>query len=220
MKKLIKVLVILVLIGVIVALATNIIVSLSAKKHFESNYDNLKKSEYDAIIVLGCGVYSDGTPSRMLCDRLNTAIELYNSGVCNKIIMSGDHGTDGYDEVNTMFDYAVDRGVSPDDIFLDHAGFSTYETMYRAMYIFELNSAIVVTQEYHLYRAVYDCRAMGIDAIGVAATSDPFPGQSLYSTREFLARIKDCFYCIVKPKPTFLGETVDINGDSSVTFDR
>jgi vancomycin permeability regulator SanA len=147
----------------------------------------------------------------MLRDRLDCAIELYNKGVADKIIMSGDHGRTEYDEVNTMKNYAVSKGVPADDVYLDHAGFSTYDTVYRAKEIFCVEKAVIVTQKYHLYRAVYNARSLGIDAYGV--NSDPFRyvGQTMRDIREAAARVKDFFYCIFKPEPTYLGEKIDIN---------
>lgn len=220
MKKILKVLAILFLIGVILLVGVNLYICLSVDKSIvNSDYSNFD-NDYDAIIVLGCGVTPDGYPTRMLKDRLDTAIKLYNDGICDTILMSGDHGNDGYDEVNTMLNYAVNCGVAKEDIFLDHAGFSTYETMFRASRIFGIKKAIIITQEYHMYRAVYNANRMGIDATGVIAQSDPFAEQPIYSIREYLARFKDFFFDLVKPNSTYLGETVDIHGDSSVTFDK
>ena len=136
-----------------------------------------------------------------------------------KILASGDHGRDSYDEVNHMKQYAVGRGVDPDDVFLDHAGFSTYESMYRARDVFEVKSAIVVTQKYHLYRAVYNARRLGIDAYGVAADKRVY-GKPVYNfVRESLARCKDFFMCIFKPEPTYLGEVIPISGSASLSDD-
>ena len=125
----------------------------------------------DCIIVLGCQVKPDGTPSHMLSDRLDRSLELYNLGAAPKIIMSGDHGQKEYDEVNTMKAYAVDKGVPSSDVFMDHAGFSTYETMYRAKEIFGVKKAIIVTQKYHLYRAQLQAEAYGVDTLGIPATT-------------------------------------------------
>lgn len=110
----------------------------------------------DAILVLGCGVRPDGSPSLMLRDRLETGLQLYEAGAAPKLLLSGDHGSIGYDEVNAMKDYVLERGVPSEDVFLDHAGFSTYESMYRARDVFQAQRVIIVSQRYHLYRAVYD----------------------------------------------------------------
>ena len=106
----------------------------------------------DCVIVLGCLVKSDGAPSDMLSDRLSRGVELYELGVSQKLLMSGDHGREEYDEVNAMKRFAVDRGVAAEDVFMDHAGFSTYESMYRAKEIFGARRVVIVTQGYHLYR--------------------------------------------------------------------
>ena len=118
-----------------------------------------------------------------------------------KIIMSGDHGREDYDEVNTMKSYAVERGVPSEDIFMDHAGFSTYESMYRAKEIFQTESVIVVTQKYHLYRAVYDAQAFSMKAAGVACDQAVYRGDRYRKLREMLARVKDFGYTILKPEP-------------------
>ncbi len=184
-----------------------------------SDLSSLEGKDIDAIIVLGCGVHGD-TPTTLLSDRLDAAIELYkNANVAPKILMSGDHGRDNYNEVAVMRQYALDRGVPSEDIFMDHAGFSTYETMYRAKYIFGVDTAVVVTQEYHLYRALYDARALGISCCGVEADGHVFTKQLYWDCREVLARTKDFFYSIFKPKPTYLGDSIDIAGNGEVTLD-
>ena len=123
----------------------------------------------DCILVLGCGVRPDGEPSLMLRDRLDMGLRLYDAGAAPKLLMSGDHGRTDYDEVGAMKRYAMDRNVPSSDVFQDHAGFSTYESMYRARDVFCAEKILIVSQSYHLYRAVYDARALGLDAWGVAA---------------------------------------------------
>ena len=113
------------------------------------NLDNI-----DCIIVLGAGIWGD-KPSPMLEYRLQVGIDLYKNNVAPKIIMTGDHGRIEYDEVNVMKDYAINQGVPSEDVFMDHAGFSTYESIYRAKELFKAESVVIVTQEYHLYRAIY-----------------------------------------------------------------
>ena len=136
-----------------------------------------------------------------------------------KLLMSGDHGRVEYDEVNAMKQYAVDRNVSSEDVFMDHAGFSTYETVYRAKEIFGCESVIIVTQEYHLYRALYIAERLGLEAYGVATDGYDYPGQTLREMREILARNKDFLTGIIKPKPTYLGEVISIDGNGDVTND-
>ncbi|MBQ3045635.1 MAG: YdcF family protein [Clostridia bacterium] len=173
-------------------------------------------SGYDCILVLGCGVYGD-TPSHMLEDRLLQGVELYKNGASERLLMSGDHGRQDYDEVNVMKDFAVERGIASENIFMDHAGFSTYESMYRAKEIFKAQRILIVTQGYHLHRAIYDARALGIEACGVASDPRTYSGQAYRDVREILARNKDFIYCIVKPEPTYLGEEIPIDGNGDMT---
>lgn len=177
----------------------------------------LKSIEPDCIMVLGASVKNDGTPSLMLKDRLDLAIELYKKGVAPKLLFSGDNGQVVYNEVNVMKNYAVNAGVPEEDIFLDHAGFSTYESSYRAGYIFKVESMVVVTQRYHLYRAIYGCRSMGIDVMGAASDQRTYTGQEKREVREVLARAKDFVKWIFKPQPTFLGEEIPVSGSGTVT---
>ena len=171
--------------------------------------------EADCILVLGCGVRPDGSPSLMLRDRLDMGLQLYEAGAAPKLLMSGDHSRTDYDEVNTMKDYVMDRGVPSSDVFMDHAGFSTYESMYRARDVFCAERIVIVSQSYHLYRAVYDARALGLDAWGVAAEDVAYSGQLLRDLREILARDKDFFYCLLQPDPTFLGDPIPVSGDGN-----
>ena len=176
-------------------------------------------NDVDCIIVLGCQVKDNGNPSDMLADRLKRGIELYEQGSAPKIIMSGDHGRTEYDEVNTMKQVAIDSGVPSSDIFMDHAGFSTYESLYRAKEIFEADKLIIVTQEYHLYRALYIAEQLGIEAYGVNSDYHTYWGQSNREVREILARCKDFVNTIFKPEPTYLGETIPVSGDGDLTND-
>ena len=173
----------------------------------------------DCILVLGASVRPGGIPSDMLRDRLDTGIELYKLGASDRFLMSGDHAEVYYDEVNAMKNYAKDAGVDSSVIFMDHAGLSTYESMYRAKEIFGVEKVVIVTQEYHLSRAVYDAKALGIDAYGVASDQHVYQNMLWNHTREFMARNKDFFYCIVKPEPTVLGEKIPITGNGDMTND-
>lgn len=181
--------------------------------------DEIDSSGADCILVLGAGVRDDGSPSNMLEDRLKIGIELYNNGASDKLLMSGDHGSENYNEVGCMKNYALDCGVSEDNIFLDHAGFSTYESIYRAKEIFGAENIIIVTQEYHLYRALYIAEALNINAIGVSADLRTYIGQSVRETREIAARAKDYVYTIIKPAPTYLGEKISLEASGTVTDD-
>ena len=172
------------------------------------------------IIVLGAGVRADGTPSPMLEDRILQGIALYNLGASNKLLMSGDNTKKGYDEVNTMKKYAIDKGIVSKDIFMDHAGISTYDSIFRAKEIFQADNIIIVTQEYHLYRALYISKSLGINAYGVSADPRIYVGQEIREIREIIARAKDFAKCIFKPPATYLGEVITISGDGNVTNDK
>lgn len=174
----------------------------------------------DCIIVLGCQVRSDGSPSHMLEDRLKRGVALYDLGAAPKLLMSGDHGTAEYDEVDAMKRYAVNEGVPSADVFMDHAGFSTYETIYRAKEIFGADKVIIVTQEYHLYRALYIARQLGIKAYGVPADYRQYSGQFSRDVREVLARVKDFGMGIIQPEPTYLGPAIPISGSGDLTHDE
>lgn len=168
-------------------------------------------ADYDCIIVLGAGIRADGTPTDMLKDRLRRASELYFSGASGKILVTGDNGRIEYNETYSMKKYLADElGVPNDAVVCDYAGFSTYDSMYRAKGIFCVKKALVVTQEYHLYRAVYIARRLGIEINGVASDYRKYGGQLIRDLRELGARSKDFFSTIIKPKPKYLGEKLPI----------
>jgi vancomycin permeability regulator SanA len=175
--------------------------------------------DVDCILVLGCLVKADGTPSDMLYDRISVGVTLYQNGTSQKLLMSGDHGQKEYDEVNTMKTCAIDAGVPSEDVFMDHAGFSTYESVYRAKEIFGAKKIVIVTQEYHLHRALYVANALGMEAYGVSADLRGYSGQTKRDVREILARIKDMWYALVKPEPTYLGEPISLDQSGDVTND-
>lgn len=175
-------------------------------------------SDVDCILVLGCLV-NDGQPSAMLSDRLCRGVELYQAGAAPKLLMSGDHGRTTYNEVQAMKQYAIDAGIASGDVFMDHAGFSTYESIYRAKEVFQAKKIIIVTQEYHLYRALYIADALGIEAYGVSADYRSYLGQSSRDFREILARNKDFVTSLFKPKPTYLGDAIPVSGNGDLTND-
>lgn len=209
----------LVIVGIAMMLGVNAYVKHVGRKNLITPDAAKALKDVDCIVVLGCQVKSDGTPSDMLSDRLTRGISLYAQGSAPKMIMSGDHGQTTYDEVNTMKQVAIDAGVPSSDIFMDHAGFSTYESLYRAKEIFEADKLIIVTQEYHLYRALYIAEKLGIKAYGVDADYHTYWGQANREAREILARCKDFAKTIYKPEPTFLGETIPVSGDGDITND-
>ena len=176
--------------------------------------------DVDCILVLGCLVKDDGVPSDMLADRLKRGIELYEQGAAPKILMSGDHGRADYDEVNAMKRVAMEAGVPSTDVFMDHAGFSTYESIYRAKEVFGTDKIIIVTQEYHLYRALFIAERLGVEAYGVNADLRTYRGQTARDVREILARCKDFGNTIFKPEPTYLGEMIPIGGNGDLTNDE
>ena len=171
----------------------------------------------DAIIVLGASVYPDGTPSGILQDRLDDGIALYFAGAAPKIIMSGDNGTESYNECWAMKQYAISQGVPSEDVFCDHAGFSTYGTMYRARHVFGADRVVIATQTYHLYRAVYDAQGVGMEAIGVPSDYGEYVNQSWYDFREVFARTKDFFQVLFSVPSTFVGDPISLDQSGDVT---
>ena len=219
MRKIIKYIIMLILIFGVSVLAINFFVKIVTKNRILKKEEYSKLEDIDCIIVLGAGIWGD-KPSPMLEDRLKEAISLYNQNISSKIIMSGDHGKENYDEVNIMKEYAIEQGVKSEDIFMDHAGFSTYESMYRAKEVFEANKIVIVTQKYHLYRALYIAKQLGIEAYGVNSDPRKYVGATYREAREIVARDKDFIKCIFKPQPKYLGETIPVNGNGNITNDK
>lgn len=219
MKKIFKILIVIAIISIILVLFINFYVVGMANKRMikDNNYSSLKN--VDCILILGAGIWGD-KPSPMLQDRLDEGVKLYKEGIASKIIMSGDHGREEYDEVNIMKEYAIEQGVPSEDIFMDHAGFSTYESIYRAKEIFDADNIVIVTQEYHLYRALYIADKLNINAYGVNSDPRKYSGQTFRELREILARNKDFINCIIKPEPTYLGESIPVSGDGDITNDK
>lgn len=208
------------LIILVLAISVTISVVNSYKKYIYELEDI--PSSNDAIIVLGAGVRSDGTPSDILADRLETSLEVYKANLGSTFILSGDHGSEEYNEVRAMKDYIMKDNIDEKIIFMDHAGFSTYDTMYRAKEIFKVDKAVIVTNEYHLPRALYIARKLGIEAYGVKSDKREYQLMDSYKKREILAKLKDFFYInILKPEPKFLGESIPVNSsDGRVTEDE
>ena len=171
----------------------------------------------DCILVLGAGVREDGSLSPMLADRVNTAVSLYESGVSSRLLMSGDHGNENYDEVTPMKEAAVAAGVPSEAVFLDPAGYSTYDSLYRAKEVFGAEKIVIVTQEYHLYRALYIADALGLTAVGVAAPAKNDLGQLYRDLREWVARAKDFVYVMMRPEAAQMGAPVSLAGDGNMT---
>lgn len=208
------------ILGVSSVLVINAVVKGTVEDQILTAEEAAQLQDVDCILVLGAGVHSDGSPSDMLEDRLRRGVELYDLGAAPKLLMSGDHGREGYDEVDAMKHYAVEQGIASTDVFMDHAGFSTYESMYRAKEVFRAKKIIIVTQEYHLYRALYIAESLGLEAYGVSSDYRSYYGQTARDLREVLARVKDFGTAIFKPEPTYLGEAIPIWGDGDLTNDE
>lgn len=220
LKKIFLAFVCLFLLGAAVFCGINAAVVLTARPHILTE-EEARTLDADCILVLGSSVYGN-TLAPTVENRVLTGLALYEGGASDRLLMSGDHGKKDYDEVNSMKQYCVDKGVEPNVIFLDHAGFSTYDSMYRARDIFGVRKVIIVTQGYHLYRAVYIARALGLEAYGVEADG---PDHSFLSdlrnqVRESLARVKDFVICIIEPEPTYLGEAIPISGSAELSDDK
>lgn len=215
MKKVLKITVITILILVVscstFVLGVNAYVKAVGNNKILTTDEATKLEDADCIIIYGCFVNEDGTPCNVLKDRLDKGIELYKKGAAPKIIMSGDHSSDDYNEVAVMKQYAIDAGVPSEDIFMDHEGYSTYETAYRAKEVFDAKKVILVTQEYHLYRAIYIAESLGIETYGVASDYD------MQESREVLARCKDFITCIIKPAPANLGCKLPVSGNGNMS---
>lgn len=223
-EKLMKIFLAFAVVFLAIVLGINGFVKVTAGKRI-TTVEQLKEEketdkQIDAVLVLGAQVKADGSLSKMLKERLDTGISIYKAGLTDRMIMSGDHGRDDYDEVNAMKSYAIEQGVPSECIFMDHAGFSTYESMYRAKEIFEAENLVVVTQKYHMYRALYDANALGIEAKGVTCDTKVYRGDKYRKLREAAARIKDVGYTIAKPKPTYLGDVIPVTGNGDVTNDK
>lgn len=177
----------------------------------------LANFDADCILVLGAGIEDEETPSPMLKDRLDVGIELYNLGIAPKILLSGDNGQVEHNEIHVMLNYAKDAGVPEEDIFCDHAGFSTYDSMYRAGSIFGAERVIVVTQEYHQYRALYIGKKLGLTACGVASDQRGYFGKTYREMREMLARFKDMFKALLHSKPVLGGNAIPISGSGLIS---
>lgn len=180
--------------------------------------DQASAHPFDAILVFGCGVYADGSPSPMLRDRMETGIALYFKGAAPKLLLSGDHGQVHYDEVSTMRRLAEEAGVPAEDIFLDHAGFSTWDSLRRAQAIFQARSLCLVSQEYHLYRALYGAQALQMPAKAVAAEGQVYRGQLYREGREVLARVKAFFSALFQLPPQVLGPPLPLTGDGQQSW--
>ena len=195
-KKLLKLCILVILAASILALSLNFYVILST----EGSINDTAEGKYSCILVLGAGIRPDGTPSHMLEDRIIKAVELYKSGVSDVILMSGDHSSDSYNEVGVMKSYAMSLGVPESAIICDGKGYSTYESVWRAKEIFGYSDLVIVTQTYHLHRAIHIANSLGIECVGASASLRSYGGQIFNDLREAVARCKDFVFAILKPE--------------------
>ena len=220
-KKIISVCLLLVLLLASIPVILNIYI-INYSSQYILTQEEFEEKTVDCVMVLGAGVWGED-PSHMLEERLNRGIEVYNTDCTDRLLMSGDHGREEYDEVNVMKNFAIECGAVPDEVFMDHAVFSTYESMYRARDVFDVESLVIVTQKYHLYRAVYDARKLGLEAYGVVADGQynyAIDVRTYNNVRESLARCKDFVWCIIQPEPTYLGELIPISASGNLTDDK
>jgi len=195
----------------------NCCVNLSTKSQIYKDVNEVPSKQ--TALLLGALVYQNGGLSSTVKDRADTAIELYKAKKVEKILVSGDHGRKNYDEVNTIKDYLLKNGVQESDVFMDHAGFDTYDSLYRSDYIFEVESLIIISQEFHLPRSLYLANSLDIDAVGIVSDKQVYVTQSYNKRREFLATIKAFLDASFNTKPKFLGEKIPITGDSKKSWD-
>jgi SanA protein len=189
----------------------------SAEKYISKNIKSLPFSY--TVLVLGAHVQENGQLSFILKDRVDRALELYKAQKVCRFLLSGDHGRKNYDEVNNMKKYLINKGVAQQDIFLDHAGFDTYSSLVRAKEVFGVNSVIIVSQLFHLPRAVYIARKIGLNAYGCSVANDFYERNSYYKFRESLANVKAYFSLLFNLNPRFLGNKIPITGDSRMSYD-
>lgn len=217
-KRVLRVLMALAFAATMVLLVLNLTVVGTAKNQIVE-VDSMLASEqpFDCILVLGAGVWADGSPSHMLEDRLLVATDLYFLEASDRILMSGDHMQRDYDEVGVMKRQVVEAGIPSEAVFLDHAGLSTYESIWRAKEIYGAERVLIVTQTYHLYRAIYIAEQLGMTAYGVSADLRPYRSQLSRELREVAARSKDLLFAKLQPTPTYVGEEVDLSGNGDST---
>lgn len=190
-------------------LTTNIVFYITTKQYIYNSASDAPNAE--VALIPGAAILPSGAPSSIFIDRVDTAIDLYKEGKVSKILVSGDNSTVSHNEVNPVRLYLLNKGISDQDIFLDHAGFDTYSSMYRARDIFGVTSILITTQSFHLPRAVFIARRLGIQAYGVRADV----GHILFRNyvREVFADEKAMFDLVFHTKPKYLGDTIPITGD-------
>jgi len=203
--------------GVLGVVAVNGWILVTARPVMHATPESVPQAQ--VAIVFGALVYRDGTLSWVTRDRVDAGVALYKTGRVQKLLISGDHGRAGYDEVNAMRNHALAAGVPAEDIFMDHAGFSTYDTVARARRVFQVQSAVLVTQRFHLPRALWLARRCGLEASGYEADQRRYRTRHRMALREMAARTKDFAKGLIRPDPTFLGDPLPITGDGHCTVD-
>ena len=197
----------------------NMGIILAARKHVYTDITEIPART--VVMVLGSQIIGTRL-SPVLQDRVDGGILLMEKGRGEKLLLSGDHRQRYYNEVNAMRLYVLANApfIQHEDIFLDHAGFSTWESMYRAREIYEVQDLLIVTQQFHISRAVSMARSLGMDAIGYGVNQERFRGASLraWEFREYFARIKALYSIVFRPKPRFLGEKIPLSGDGQATW--
>lgn len=201
MKKIFKYILIVLIVIILVPVIINFYVILSTKNRIVSGYSELL-TDIDYIVILGAGIRR-GKPSPMLEDRLKTGISLYNNDISNKILITGDHMNDDYDEVTVMKNYLLEHGIPEEDIIADNYGISTYDSIYRVKNVYKSNKVVIVSQRYHLYRALFLSDNLDLESYGVEADLRYYYGQWYREIREILARNKDFIKGIIKPKAVY-----------------
>jgi SanA protein len=213
-KKTIKLLFYAFILGVIIVLIINLFVKYQTNPAIYSNEHDIPKTK--VAIIFGAGI-NGNKPSKYLKDRLDAGIKLYKNNKIDKILLSGDNGSDAHDELTVMKFYCYEHGVDTNKIYLDYAGFDSYSTLYRSKFIFSIDTAILVSQKYHLNRCINIGNKLGIKSYGFAADQGTYQGFKYASFREYFAIVKSKIDLIMGRKPHFLGETVNINGPSNYT---
>jgi len=206
-------------IGFVFILVTFVVLINVNINKFGENICNQNNLDKRAALVLGAKVYNNGKMSDIFKDRAKTAVSLYREGKVEKILVSGDHGQKDYDEVNSAKEYLLENGVDQEDIFLDHAGFDTYDSLYRARHIFQVQSLVVVTQDFHLPRALYIADKLGIESCGVSADLHQYYGEEARNRREILAKMKAWINIVFHSRPKYLGDEIPLSGSGLNSWD-
>ena len=200
------------IVGLILVLGINFYVRSKTKSLIFSNENEIHTTNVG--IIFGAGI-NGNRPSKYLKDRLDAGIQLYKSKKINKILLSGDNGSDAHDELAVMKTYCFEKGIDTTKIYIDYAGFDTYSTMYRAKNIFKIDKAILITQEYHLNRAIYIGNKLGVESIGFSANQGEYRNYNYVCFREYFSICKSVIDVGRNREPHFLGTEININGVSN-----